>query len=406
MTIDVTAMHSVGRRARHYFRDELHHAIPLARKRLHSLIDDLSDAQWQVSPQSGLDPVAWTTLHIVWFWDFWVLRGADRQDAAGAVTQCGPLHVADECFDAEQVSPEARWNVPLPPRAQLMATLDTALQLVLDALARATEDDASLNPFRLAMLHEDLHNEALAGLRATLGYPAPLAASLREVPPSVTLSIPPEAIRIGWPADAGGFAFDNERPEHEVAHAAFEIDSAVVTAGEFRRFVEAGGYRISDYWTSDEARRWRALQRLDHPRFWRRSALGWEQRWFDQWLPVDPQQPIMHVSAFEAEAYCNWAERRLPHASEWEHAANEGRLDWGGSVWEWTADAFAPYSGFVAGPFSGRSPQRFPSGRELRGGSFATHARLHHVRFRHVASPDRTDLFTGFRTAATPRSGA
>jgi formylglycine-generating enzyme required for sulfatase activity len=110
----------------------------------------------------------------------------------------------------------------------------------------------------------------------------------------------------------------------------------------------------------------------------------------------------MQVSAFEAEAYCTWAQRRLPRASEWEHAALEGRLDWGGAVWEWTADAFTPYPGFVPGPFTGDPTPRHWTERELRGGSFATHARLHHVRFRHLAAPDRTDLFTGFRTAAPP----
>jgi gamma-glutamyl hercynylcysteine S-oxide synthase len=126
-------------------------------------------------------------------------------------------------------------------------------------------------------------------------------------------------------------------------------------------------------------------------------------RWFDRWLPLDPDLPVIHVNAFEALAYCEWAGRRLPSAAQWERAATVlGRdgFDWGHSVWEWTADAFQPFAGFTAGPYKDYSAPWFGSHRELRGGAFATHARLHDVHYRNFFVPQRTDVFTGFRTAS------
>ena len=127
----------------------------------------------------------------------------------------------------------------------------------------------------------------------------------------------------------------------------------------------------------------------------------WETRWFDRWLPLDPDQPVIHLSAWEAEAYARWAGRRLPTAAEWEHAAaSQPAFAWGRSVWEWTASTFTPYPGFAAGPYRDYSAPWFGDHRELRGGAFATHARLHDPRYRNFFQPDRNDVFAGFRTAA------
>ena len=107
------------------------------------------------------------------------------------------------------------------------------------------------------------------------------------------------------------------------------------------------------------------------------------------------------LNAYEAEAYCLWARRRLPTAVEWEHAAvSDKNFTWGHSVWEWTASAFTPYPGFQPGPYREYSQPWFGDHRELRGGAFATHARMHHPRYRNFFQPQRSDIFAGFRTAA------
>ncbi|HWJ55683.1 MAG TPA: SUMF1/EgtB/PvdO family nonheme iron enzyme, partial [Vicinamibacterales bacterium] len=148
----------------------------------------------------------------------------------------------------------------------------------------------------------------------------------------------------------------------------------------------------------------RSRHSLSHPSRWRRDAAGaWQMRWFDRWLPLDGAAPVIHVSAWEAEAYCRWAGRRLPRAAEWEHGAGDPRFTWGRSVWEWTADAFLPYPGFVAGPYADYSRPWFGDHRELRGGAFASAERLHDPRYRNFFVADRNDVFAGFRTAALQR---
>jgi iron(II)-dependent oxidoreductase len=223
---------------------------------------------------------------------------------------------------------------------------------------------------------------------------------LPSLPASEPLAIAGGELVLGRSADRRGFAFDNEQPPITVRLAAFEIDSTPVRNAEFARFVEAGGYGDAGLWPG-AAGAWRARQTRPHPARWRRdSGAGWQMRWFDRWQPLDPDAPVIHVNAWEAEAYCRWTKRRLPRAAEWECAARDPRFRWGRSVWEWTADAFLPYPGFAAGPYTDYSKPWFGDHRELRGGAFATHDRLHDRSYRNFFVADRNDVFAGFRTAA------
>jgi EgtB-related family protein len=206
-------------------------------------------------------------------------------------------------------------------------------------------------------------------------------------------------VALGRARGDAGFSFDNELPGRTLDLAPFEIDAAPLAQGAFLRFVESGGYANADFWPG-AAGAWRARQDVAHPQRWRRGPGGaWQTRWFDRWLPLDVDAPAIHVNAYEAQAYCCWAKRRLPSAAEWEAAARDPRFAWGASVWEWTADVFVAYPGFAAGPYADYSRPWFGDHRELRGGAFATSARLHHPAYRNFFTPERTDVFAGFRTA-------
>jgi EgtB-related family protein len=137
-----------------------------------------------------------------------------------------------------------------------------------------------------------------------------------------------------------------------------------------------------------------------HPLRWRRVADHWQHRWFGEWKPLPLDAPVCHVNAHEAQAYCRWANRRLPGEAEWERAATLGLIEWGGAVWEWTADAFAPYPGFSADRYRDYSRPWFHTHRSVRGGSLVTQPRMHLPRYRNFYVPERADIFVGFRTCA------
>ncbi|VTU16512.1 Iron(II)-dependent oxidoreductase EgtB [Variovorax sp. PBL-H6] len=386
--------------------DSLAAALRECRARTRAWTFDLSDMQWRMPRQAGVNLVAWELSHLAWFGEFWVLRGPHAVDALGHVQPGAPARIAgpDALFDSSRLAHIARWSARLPTREQIDARLDAQLDACLAALATCEGSDEALYFHRLALFHEDMHAEAFAWLRATLGYPAPDGlAALPRLADAPAIEVPASQARIGWPAARGGFAFDNELGEHTVSLPGYEIDATPVTAGRYLRFVEAGGYDDPSFWPG-EGGRWRAMQSRSHPARWRRVSRvsqQWEARWFERWLPLDPAQPVIHVSAWEAEAYARWAGRRLPTAAEWEHAAaTQPGFAWGHGVWEWTASTFAPYPGFAPGPYRDYSAPWFGDHRELRGGAFATHARLHDLRYRNFFQPGRNDVFAGFRTAA------
>ena len=385
--------------ARHLAGDALAAALRDSRARTWARVDDLSAAQWRPAPQPGVNPIAWELAHLAWFAEFWMLRGPHGRDADGhaSAQRAARFATPDAHFDSARLGHAARWETPMPSRAELRQMLDGQLDACAASVARDA-DDPALYFARLALFHEDMHGEAFCWLRAALGYAAPASVALPQVPVSGPVVVHGGACRIGADNTHGGFAFDNELPARDLRLADFEIDSAPVSVAAFAHFVDAGGYDDPRHWPA-AAGAWRAQSNRAHPQRWRRDERGeWQMRWFDRWLPLDMRAPAMHLSAFEAEAYCLWAGRRLPNAAEWEHAAPH--IQWGASVWEWTADAFAPYPGFAPGPYREYSAPWFGDHRELRGGAFATHSRLHDARYRNFFQPQRTDIFAGFRTAA------
>ncbi|MDE2094845.1 MAG: SUMF1/EgtB/PvdO family nonheme iron enzyme, partial [Burkholderiales bacterium] len=297
-------------------------ALRDSRARTWALVGDLTPAQWQPPRQPGVNPVAWELAHLAWFAEFWILRGPHGRDADGhALAHRPPRHAGpDAHLDSSRLAHDARWTTPMPSRAQLVPMLAGQLDACIDALP-PDADDHALYFHRLALLHEDMHGEALCWLRAALAYPAPAGTTLPVMPASTALAVRGGTVDLGVRADARGFAFDNERPGHHVTLPDFEIDSAPVSAGAFARFVDAGGYDTPRYWPA-KAGAWRARSGLDHPQRWQRDDRGgWQMRWFDHWVALDHAAPAIHLNAFEAEAYCLWAGRRLPLAAEWEHAA-------------------------------------------------------------------------------------
>jgi formylglycine-generating enzyme required for sulfatase activity len=282
-----------------------------------------------------------------------------------------------------------------PDAQAVRGTLAQTLETTLDLLASTPDDDAALHFFRQALLHEDRLVEALAAL---LQRGAPPARQQR--PP---LWLPAQTWRLGSPAPAdGGSAWTphNERWAHAVHVPEFEIDAQPVNWQQFAEFAADGGYDRSELWTeSPGARRApRHVEQLAGGVLVRRGGAGV--------LRAAAGQAAMHVTRFEAEAWCRWAGRRLPTEPEWEIAASLAAsrgLVWG-DVFEWVAGSARAWPG--AGPAEAGCLDRIPApGTEpvqgvLRGSSFATLPRRRHVKARRFAAPTLDTAFTGFRSCS------
>jgi ergothioneine biosynthesis protein EgtB len=378
---------------------ELVAALDEARRATFAASLDLDDEQWRVPFDPGIQPTAWDLAHVAWFAEFWLLRGPHRLGTDAHVHADQPARFVgpDAWYDSAQIAHAARWQMPLFARSELLARLQDQLhacQQVLTARAVTLDD---LYHAHFVVLHELMHVEALLWTRDLLGLPAPPGYSMPNMPERAPVSLPGGEHQLGIGENEPGFAFDNERPGRTVRPQPFTIDAVPVSNGRFAAFVDDGGYQRPEFWPG-AAGDWLQRKPRQLPARWRAADGGLEQRWFDVWRPLPLDEPIVHVSAWEAEAYCRWARRRLPSAAEWEVAAPH--VTWGQSVWEWTADAFAPYPGFRPAPYHTYSAPWFHHQRELRGGAFATHRLMHDHRYRNFFTPGRTDVFAGFRTVA------
>lgn len=366
---------------------------------------DLDDEQWQAPYSWNVQPVAWDLGHVGWFHEFWQLRGGKTLGPDGfQQAELGPAGAGahgfgpDEHYDSARVRHRDRWHMPLHRRDELLRRLQRQLDASRERLATVGADPAAAYFFWLGALHELMHVEARAWTRSFLHQPAPPGAAMPKVPRARAITVPAGEHRIG--TAPGSFAFDNEHPEQTIQCAAFEIDSDPVRNDAFLAFVADDGYRRDELWHG-EGRRWRDRLRPQGPQRWHAIGGGrYLLRHYDHWLELPADEPVVHVNAFEAEAYCRWAGRRLPRAHEWEIAAIHAEMQWGRSVWEWTADAFAPRPDFRPGPYTTYSAPWFHHQRELRGGAYTTHPAVHDHRYRNFFLPWRTDVFAGFRTAA------
>ncbi len=338
----------------------------------------------------------WELGHVGWFQQWWI--GRNQQRALGHVADpdharlpCSAIslpHHGDAWYNSSTVPHASRWKLPLFNALACKSYLQSSLEQTLYLLDSAGSGDADLYFYRLVLLHEAMHVEAAVYMAQALRQPIKLPAALLNTMNSIApraysmpatghLAFKKQVFQLGSTA-MQGFAFDNELMGHDVTLAEFEIDARPVSWAQYLRFVQETGYAL--------------------PLSLREQSGTYEQLVFGRWQPLNLRMSAVHINWHDAQAYCLWAGRRLPTEAEWECAiTQEPSMLWG-DVWEWTSSDFLPYAGFAAHPYRDYSAPWFGSRKVLRGGCVATLPIMRNSRYRNFFTPDRRDIYAGFRT--------
>ena len=396
------------------------------RRASRALVDLVSaeDAGAQSMPDAS--PAKWHLAHTTWFFESFVLA---------------PRVTDYECFDPafrdlfnsyyNSVGPlyprAARGLITRPGLDEVHAYREHVDDAVVLALERGDLCAEAFDVLELGLHHEQQHQELILTdvkhlLSSDLARPAyadPKPARTRLARDARWRAVDEGVAWIGH--DGSSFAFDNERPRHRVFVHACEVASAPVTVGEYLEFMADGGYARPDLWVSDG---WAAVQARDWsaPLYWTRHDGGWEIYTLTGARELRLDEPVAHVSWYEADAYARWAGARLPTESEWEIAAASETLDGNfvedgafhplpaaseaqtqtfGDVWEWTASAYSPYPGFrpLAGSLGEYNGKFMCNQMVLRGGSCATPRSHVRATYRNFFYPDARWQFSGIRLA-------
>ncbi|MBA3940054.1 MAG: ergothioneine biosynthesis protein EgtB [Sphingopyxis sp.] len=390
------------------------------------LVANLSDADASAQSMPDASPAKWHLAHTTWFFETFVLR--DHVPGYALFDARYP-YLFNSYYEAEGPR-HARPQRGLLTRPSLdeicvwRAHVDVAVQTALPDLPPAARALVELG-----IHHEQQHQELLLTDLKHLFAQNPLGPAVwpRE---GVIASEVTQFSAVKWVkgaegiveiGDAGdGFAFDCEGPRHAVLLAPHALASRPVTNGEWRQFIDDGGYHAPSLWLSD-GWAWVQAGGVEAPAYWQ----GGQTFTLSGWQDIDPAAPVTHISFFEADAFATWAGARLPTEFEWEAAAAaldpsggqqldaagpvqplaaDGDADLQqmfGSVWEWTGSAYRPYPGFRAAPGAvGEYNGKFMSGQfVLRGGSCATPRGHMRAAYRNFFYPHQRWQFTGLRLA-------
>lgn len=429
-------------------RSSLHQRYVAVRGFTESLCAPLETEDYVIQSMPEASPIRWHLAHTAWFFETFLLKPRSPGRASH-----NP--VFEELFNSYYNAVGRAFARPLrgvlsrPTVKDVLEYRQAIDREVAQWIEGASEADlaGAMPVLVLGLHHEQQHQELmLTDLKHAFSL-NPLRPAYRAAPDPPAGHVAPSGPELRWIPhaegvvtvghDGSGFAFDNESPRHRRFLEPFALASRPVTNREYLAFMEDGGYRnplswLSDGWNAAVAGQWEA------PLYWERSDSGWRVFTLSGMQPLALDEPVCHVSHFEADAFARWAGARLPTEFEWEaFAAQAGSADSAesaaadagcfaedgrfhprplrsaredlpgrlfGDVWEWTGSAYLPYPGFHPNPGAlGEYNGKFMSGQMvLRGGSCATPRSHIRATYRNFFAPASRWQFTGFRLAKDP----
>jgi ergothioneine biosynthesis protein EgtB len=400
------------------------------RRQTESLSAPLETEDYVVSSMPDVSPTKWHLAHTSWFFETFVLAQFDERYVTpnpkyaflfnSYYVQAGERHCRAQ-----------RGLVTRPTVAEVFAYrahVDAAMTSLIDRIASDVAHPAHA-VIELGLHHEQQHQELMLTDIKHVFWMNPMRPAYAPRPradrgdadaagwKSVTGGIH----RVGF--DGNGFSFDNESPSHRVFVDDFKIADRLVTNGDYLAFIDDRGYHRPELWLSNG---WATIREgnREAPLYWERTVDGWTEFSLAGTHPVDPSEPVCHVSYYEADAFARWAGARLPTEPEWEIAASSEPVDGAfvearvfhpspaprtdgirqlyGDVWQWTQSAYTAYPGYqpAAGAIGEYNGKWMSDQWVLRGASCATprtHARL---TYRNFFPSDARWQFMGIRLAS------
>ena len=415
-------------------RQQLKQWLHQCREGTLELFESIDETTFCYQAHSEFSPVGWHLGHIGYTESLWLL---ERQTGKKPMfPEYRRLFVADGLPKSERVK--------LPPLKEIKSYLEAIRDKVLWRL-ETVDLDKEERLWRWLLQHESQHTETIAFIMQLKHWHdrAPVDASWQNLTTQYSFTVHP-AFNSSAIVQANSFdtemvciesgffsqgndsldALDNERSSHQVNLDTYYIDRYPVTCGQYRSFIESGGYQNALWW-SEAGWRWQKNQQVTKPLYW-----ADEPRWDDR--------PVCGVSWYEADAYARFVGKRLPTEAEWEKAAGDSTYPWGedtptdrhcnhnnavsqttpvnaypdgqssygcydmlGNVWEWTATVFENYEGFSGYPYAGYSQVYFDGEHwVLKGGSWATRPWALRSSFRNWYHPGVRQILAGFRCAS------
>jgi ergothioneine biosynthesis protein EgtB len=388
-----------------------------------ALAAPLSAEDQTIQSMPDASPAKWHRAHTTWFFETFLLRPHARGYAVFDETYNYLFNSYYEAVGERHPRP-ARGMLSRPGVEEIDAYRAHVDEAMLNFIGTGAEEWAPL--IELGLNHEEQHQELLLtdikhafSLNPTCPVYMPPGKSAAEAndnaPGQGWLEIANGQYALGHAGET--FAFDNEGPEHRVFLHDARIADRPVSIGEYLEFIADGGYSRPEFWLSDG---WDAVRKngWEAPAYWERDGASWTTYTLHGRLPIREDEPVTHVSYYEAAAYAAWADKRLPSEAEWEaaarmHAAANGQTPamnphprplvsgFCQDVWEWTGSGYLPYPGFRAargavGEYNGKF---MVNQMVLRGRSCATPPGHERVTYRNFFGPAARWQFSGFRLA-------
>ena len=397
------------------------------RQATNDLCDPLEIEDYGVQTMPDVSPPKWHLAHTSWFFETFLLKPYLKD-----YREYHPDYVRLFNSYYEQVGEyhprPQRGLLSRPTVKQIYAYREHVDAAMLQLLTQITHPEWTHIESRsiIGLNHEQQHQELLLTDIKHIFASNPLRPVYRELPQAVG-----SAMDLQWIDQAGGlieigadgntFAYDNERPRHQVFLQPFKLASRPVTNAEYLDFINDGGYTRPELWLSEG---WKAIKEchFNAPLYWEQRENEWWHMTLSGMQLLNQDAPVCHVNYFEADAYANWAGKRLPTEAEWESVAanlpilgnlrdqgflqpqpgqTTGMQQLFGDVWEWTQSAYNPYPGFrsptgALGEYNGK----FMCGQYvLRGGSCVTPADHIRASYRNFFYPWDQWQFSGIRLA-------